>query len=177
MNKLITATADRIHAWHTQWPNAAVLWSGGKDSTAMLHVLRHYCELDLPIVQYREPKLRERYAYSDQLIKEWGLTIYDYPPTRMAIADGPDVENGTMRFDMLKYYQWGQTAVVMSLGTERPKEGERFLCGVTDFRNARPATSTGRGRPSISARNTKTPISSRAMCRSPSTYAMSLAVP
>jgi hypothetical protein len=133
MNELIAATVDRIHAWHARWPNAAVLWSGGKDSTAMLHVLLHYCGLDLPIVQYREPKLRERYAYSDRLIKEWGLTIYDYPPTRMAIADGPDVETGEMRFDMLKYYQWGQTAVVMSLGTERPKPGERYLCGVTDF--------------------------------------------
>lgn len=133
MKQLIAETVDRIHAWHTRWPNAAVLWSGGKDSTAMLHVLLHYCGFDLPVVQYREPKLRERYAYSDRLIKEWGLTIYDYPPTRMAIADGPDTETGEMRFDMLKYYQWGQTAVVMSLGTERPKPGERFLCGVTDF--------------------------------------------
>jgi hypothetical protein len=133
MKELIAATVSRIHAWHARWPNAAVLWSGGKDSTAMLHVLLHYCGIDLPIVQYREPKFRERYAYSDRLIKEWGLTIYDYPPARMAIADGPDVENGEMRFDMLKYYQWGQTAVVMSLGTERPKPGERYLCGVTDF--------------------------------------------
>jgi hypothetical protein len=133
MNDLLAATIDRIQVWHQRWPNAAVLWSGGKDSTAMLHVMLHYCGLDLPVVQYREPKFRERYAYSDRLIKEWGLTIYDYPPARMALADGPDVENGTMRFDMLKYYQWGQTAVVMSLGTERPKPGEPYLCGVTDF--------------------------------------------
>ena len=133
MNSLLASTIERIHAWHRRWPNASVLWSGGKDSTAMLHVLLHYCGLDLPVIQYREPKFRERYAYSDRLIKEWGLTVYDYPPTRVAIADGPDVETGIMRFDMLKYYQWGHTAVVMSLGTERPKQGEKFLCGVTDF--------------------------------------------
>ena len=115
------------------WPKSAVLWSGGKDSTAMLHLLKFKCGLDFPVVQYREPKFRERYAYSDKLIKEWRLEMYDYPAGRFALADGPDVETGEMRFDMLKYMQWGKNAIILSLGTERPKDGEEYLCGLSDF--------------------------------------------
>jgi hypothetical protein len=137
MDNLVKTTVDRMQRWHRRWPKAAVLWSGGKDSTALLHVLKFKAGIDAPVIQYREPKLRERYAYSDKLVKEWGLEMYDYPPTKVAVADGPDVETGEMRFDMLKYYQWGSTAVVMSLGTERPTEQEidsgKYLCGVTDF--------------------------------------------
>jgi hypothetical protein len=130
---LINSTREKVSAWVKAWPNSAVLWSGGKDSTAMLHFLIFQCGLDLPVIQYREPKFRERYEYSDRLIKEWQLTIYDYPPCKVAIADGPDVDTGEVRFDMLKYQQWGKTSVILSLGTERPEPGKPFLCGLTDF--------------------------------------------
>ena len=130
---LIDKTINRIKEWNKRWPRAVVLWSGGKDSTALLHLIRYGAEIDIPVIQYRQPKFRERYAYSDCLIKEWGLEIYEYPPMKVALADGPDVNTGEVRFDMLHYFQWGRNCVVLSLGTETPKDGEKFLCGVTDF--------------------------------------------
>lgn len=133
MQDLINKTIDKALSWHKRWPRSVVLWSGGKDSTALLHLLRFGCGIDTPVIQYREPKLRWRYAYSDRLIKDWNLEVYDYAPSKVAITDGPDVETGEPRFDMLKYYQWGSKCVGMSLGTERPKPGEDFLCGVDDF--------------------------------------------
>lgn len=133
MEHLISRTVEKILLWHKRWPRSVVLWSGGKDSTALLHLLRFKCGIDVPVIQYREPKFRERYAYSDKLIKLWDLEVYDYPPSKVAITDGPDIETGEVRFDMLKYQQWGRNAIVLSLGTERPKEGEKFLCGVDDF--------------------------------------------
>ena len=132
MVTLVENTLLRIKQWHAKWPKAAVLWSGGKDSTVLLHLLRFKTGISLPVVQYREPAFRERYAYSDRLIKEWDLEVYDYPASKHALADGPDVTTGEMRFDLLKYQQWGANSVVLSLGTERPKAGEKFLCGV-DF--------------------------------------------
>ena len=139
MKNLVLKTAEKMRAWHARWPNSAVLWSGGKDSTALLHVLKFKAGIDLPVIQYREPKFRERYAYSDELIKQWGLEVYDYAPSRVAIADGPDVETGEIRFDMLKYYQCGSAATVLTLGTERPTESElesgKYLCAVKDFLN------------------------------------------
>lgn len=132
-NHLINKTINRIKEWNKRWPRAVVLWSGGKDSTALLHLIRYEAEIDIPVIQYRQPKFRERYAYSDRLIKEWDLEVYEYPPMKVSLADGPDVNTGEVRFDMLHYFQWGQNCVVLSLGTEKPKDGEKFLCGVTDF--------------------------------------------
>jgi hypothetical protein len=133
MQELINKTVEHIKLWHERYPRSVVFWSGGKDSTAMLHLIKFKAGLDLPIVQFREPKFRERYEYSDKLIKDWNLTVYDYPPIKMAISDGPDVNTGDTRFDLLKYFQWGSKCVVMSLGTERPKENEKYLCAVDEF--------------------------------------------
>jgi hypothetical protein len=131
--ELLNQTVEMARLWAANWPKSVVFWSGGKDSTALLHILKFRAGLDLPVVQFREPKFRERYAYSDRVIKRWKLAIYEYPPLKVALTTGPDVETGEVRFDMLKYFQWGQKCMVMSLGTERPKEGEDFLCGVNDF--------------------------------------------
>ncbi len=130
---LINKTINRIKEWNKRWPRSVVLWSGGKDSTALLHLIRYGAEIDIPVVQYRQPKFRERYAYSDRLIKEWNLEVYEYPPMKVSLADGPDVNTGEVRFDMLHYFQWGKNCVVLSLGTEKPKPDEKFLCGVDDF--------------------------------------------
>jgi hypothetical protein len=130
---LVAKTVDLMARWLRHWPNAVVLWSGGKDSTALLHLLRQVPGgKDVPIVQYREPRFRHRYAFSDRIIKEWDLTVHDYVPTRIALADGPDQQTGAIRFDLLYYYPWGQTALVISLGSNPPEEGGPYLCGVKD---------------------------------------------
>ena len=136
---LIESTAQRVISWHKRWPRSVILWSGGKDSTALLHFIRFRCGINIPVIQYREPKFRWRYAYSDKLIKEWNLEVYDYAPSKYAITDGPDIETGEPRFDMLKYYQWGASKCVgLSLGTERPtsselEDSQKYLCAVDDF--------------------------------------------
>lgn len=134
---LINDTCRKIAMWLREFRNPVVLWSGGKDSTAMLHLLRFRLGVKLPCVQWREPRFRHRYAHSDLLAREWDLTLYDYAPGRIAIQDGYDIETGQPRFDFLKYYQWGHhSALVLSLGTEAPTEQEisedRYLCGLSD---------------------------------------------
>jgi len=141
MNQHLAALVDqslyRIEHWLREFRAPVVLWSGGKDSTAMLHLLRFKLGVKLPCVQWREPRFRHRYAHSDLLAREWDLTLYDYAPGRIAIQDGYDIETGQPRFDFLKYYQWGHhSALVLSLGTEAPTETEiaedRYLCGLAD---------------------------------------------
>jgi hypothetical protein len=133
LQNLVDQTLTRAEYWLREFRNPVVLWSGGKDSTAMLHLLIFKLGVRLPCVQWREPRFRHRYAHSDLLAREWDLTLFDYAPGRIAIQDGFDIETGQPRFDFLKYYQWGHhSALVLSLGTEHPKEGEPYLCGLTD---------------------------------------------
>jgi 3'-phosphoadenosine 5'-phosphosulfate sulfotransferase (PAPS reductase)/FAD synthetase len=133
LQNLVDETLNRAEYWLREFRNPVVLWSGGKDSTAMLHLLIFKLGVRLPCVQWREPRFRHRYAHSDLLAREWDLTLFDYAPGRIAIQDGFDIETGQPRFDFLKYYQWGHhSALVLSLGTEHPKEGEPYLCGLTD---------------------------------------------
>jgi 3'-phosphoadenosine 5'-phosphosulfate sulfotransferase (PAPS reductase)/FAD synthetase len=133
LQNLVDETLTRAEYWLREFRNPVVLWSGGKDSTAMLHLLIFKLGVRLPCVQWREPRFRHRYAHSDLLAREWDLTLFDYAPGRIAIQDGFDIETGAPRFDFLKYYQWGHhSALVLSLGTEHPKEGEPYLCGLTD---------------------------------------------
>jgi len=130
---LINKTIIKARAWHKKWNNSVVLWSGGKDSTALLHLLKFRAGIQIPVVQFREPAFRERYEYSDRLIKDWNLEVHEYLPSKMALADGPDLSGkDKIRFDLLKYYQWGKTCIVLSLGTERPIADEKYVCGV-DF--------------------------------------------
>jgi 3'-phosphoadenosine 5'-phosphosulfate sulfotransferase (PAPS reductase)/FAD synthetase len=90
---LINKTINRIKEWNKRWPRAVVLWSGGKDSTALLHLIRYGAGIDIPVIQYRQPKFRERYAYSDYLIKEWNL---DIPKPTIAQLDALEVQATTV---------------------------------------------------------------------------------
>jgi hypothetical protein len=127
---LINKTKQKAEEWIKRWPKSVILWSGGKDSTALLHFLKFQCGITLPCIQFREPHFRDRYEYSDKLIKLWDLEVYDYAPCKLALTDGIDINTGEIRFDLLKYHQWGSKAVVLTLGTERPIGDEKYICGV-----------------------------------------------
>ena len=68
---LISDTCRKIEMWLREFRNPVVLWSGGKDSTAMLHLLRFRLGVKLPCVQWREPRFRHRYAHSRARRSEW----------------------------------------------------------------------------------------------------------
>jgi hypothetical protein len=99
MTNLISETCRKVESWLDQCANPCVLWSGGKDSTAMLHLIRHEVGAKLPCVQWREPRFRSRYAHSDRLAADWDLEVYDWTPLAYALTDGYDIETGQPRFD------------------------------------------------------------------------------
>ena len=139
---LVADTCRRIEQWLNQSSRPVVLWSGGKDSTAMLHLIRFKVGAKLPCVQWREPRFRHRYAHSDLLARQWDLEVYDWAPSGYAITDGPDIETGTPRFDFVKMYQMAPgdssaprgKVMMLCLGTEPPTEAQisagAYLCGL-----------------------------------------------
>jgi hypothetical protein len=135
---VIKDTCRKVEQWLGQCANPVVLWSGGKDSTAMLHLIRYEVGANLPVIQWREPRFRSRYAFSDRLANAWDLEMYDYAPMDYMLTDGFDIETGAPRFDFVKLYQFGQKALALCLGTEEPKADElasgRYLCGLDALR-------------------------------------------
>ena len=128
---LIQNTVSKMSAWLDQVNNPAVLWSGGKDSTAMLHLLLFKVGVKLPVIQWREPRFRQRYAHSDLLAREWDLEMYDWAPYAYALQDGYDIESGKPRFDLVKGYEMAPHKILLLfLGTEHPKDGEPYTCGL-----------------------------------------------
>jgi 3'-phosphoadenosine 5'-phosphosulfate sulfotransferase (PAPS reductase)/FAD synthetase len=55
---VIKDTCRKVEQWLGQCANPVVLWSGGKDSTAMLHLIRYEVGANLPVIQWREPRFR-----------------------------------------------------------------------------------------------------------------------
>jgi hypothetical protein len=136
MPTLLEDTISRARLWLREFQRPVILWSGGKDSTVLLHILRWQMGLRLPCVQWREPRFRHRYAYSDALIAEWNLEVHDYPPLAISLASGPCTATGRIRFDIVKQYQVGLNTAAMCLGTEPPTDSQLssgdYLCALDD---------------------------------------------
>lgn len=89
---LLARTRKSIQRWHREAPLSAILWSGGKDSMALLHLLRE-AGLQLPVIFFREPWQPQRYAFHDQLIRDWGLQVISWHPSLTAFqATGHEFE-------------------------------------------------------------------------------------
>lgn len=80
---LLSETRLAIRRWNHQAPLNAVLWSGGKDSMVLLHLLREE-GLEPPVVFFREPWQPYRYEFHDRLIRDWGLQVLSWHPTASA---------------------------------------------------------------------------------------------
>jgi len=99
-----------------------VLWSGGKDSTVMLHILREM-GVHLPVVCWREPYMLQKLQYTNELAAAWDLTLFDFPPAAVALSKGMG------RIDVMQHYMMGEKAIILARGTEKPEPGKPFLCG------------------------------------------------
>lgn len=101
----------------------AVLWSGGKDSTVLLHLARSLMP-DIECIQWRLPWLREKWCYHERVAAEWGLTVHDQLPAWAALC------HGLGRIDIMEGYQIGADAMVIARGVEPLDESRPWVCGL-----------------------------------------------
>lgn len=101
----------------------AVLWSGGKDSTALLHLVRRV-RPDIECIQWRLPWMRRKWDFHDWLAREWNLTVHDQLPAWAALCHGND------RVDLMEAYQIGASTMLVARGTEPLDEGGDWVCGL-----------------------------------------------
>lgn len=126
MNEKLRDSRALIVKALNRWSNPCVLWSGGKDSMVLLHLLREMLG-KIPVICWREPWFPYKNRFVNRIIAEWELEVWDWHPVKVALTKG----NG--RIDILNYYPFGRTpeaTLMLSRGVERePAEGEKLLCG------------------------------------------------
>jgi len=115
-----------------EYQRPAVMWSSGKDSMVLLFILRHM-KLDLPVIFHREPFFPRKYEFADQMIRDWNLTCYDWPPMQVAMQEAGGV------VEIVNHYQTGPArfmALPKNLYESEPdakwSEG-KTLCGLKHF--------------------------------------------
>lgn len=82
----------------SQFKRPAVLWSMGKDSTAVLWLCKKafYGQIPFPVIHIDTTyKFAEMYSFRDALAREWGLDLI-VAKNEEAIAEGVGPENGAI---------------------------------------------------------------------------------
>lgn len=58
--------------------NPVIAWSGGRDSTLLLHLTRQI-KADIPVVWFKQNISEEWQTWCESIIMEWDLTVFTYP--------------------------------------------------------------------------------------------------
>lgn len=120
---LLDDTRRMIQRGDVSAPLGAVCWSGGKDSMTLLHLLRT-AEIELPVVFFREPWQPRKYAFHDQLIRDWELHVLSWHPSGVGYQQTGD------EFELQNCYRLGTMEMTCPTGIVPPADGLPWACGV-----------------------------------------------
>jgi len=121
--RLERAALRLIEEWCKRAQYPIVACSFGKDSLALLHLVRRVQE-DVPVLFFYEEFQPDKIAFARSVIAAWGLQVHTYEPSKMElIAGGGEVE-------LIRRQELGEGACFyMPIGTN-PGFGADYVCGV-----------------------------------------------
>lgn len=89
------------------------MWSGGKDSMVLLHLLRRH-GIKVPVVFWREPWQPYKYEFHDKIIRDWELFVYSWHPYKSAMQRSGD------EFEVQNWYQINGVSLTCPTGITEP---------------------------------------------------------
>jgi hypothetical protein len=108
--------------------NAAVMWSAGKDSMVLLHLIRETLQRQIPVIYYKHPWFASKQNFANEIIESWGLTVHDYPP----MTAGIKAKQGML--ELVARYEFGEgSAMDLPINTLPPVSRRNFICGLNDW--------------------------------------------
>lgn len=103
--------------------NPVIAWSGGRDSTLLLHLARQV-KADIPVVWFKQNVSKAWLAWCESIIMEWDLVVFNYPSSDTYYL--PNDELG-QTLTLVDEYSFGSgqtmpvlTDVVSGSGREQP---------------------------------------------------------
>jgi len=125
----VERSKEIILATQSNYSNPVVATSFGKDSMVLIHLLLSL-GIKPPMVFFREPFMPKRYEFSNEVIKHFGLTVYDWRPFKTSMQQNGD------EVEIQNYYAINMKCSVnmtCPTGIVPPVEGKDFLCGLRDL--------------------------------------------
>lgn len=78
----------------------------------------------LPIIFYTDPWFPAKYKWARDIIAEFGLETYDYPPLGVTLLHGKSIVAFT------NHYQIGNCTLELPKNIEKPVDGRKWVCGL-----------------------------------------------
>ena len=105
------------------FPKGVIAWSGGKDSMALLHIMKEM-GISYPLVFFREPWQAWKYKFHDKLIQDWGLLVYSWHPHTSQMQQTDD------EFEVQNFYQINSTVMTCPTGIVEPEIDLPWVCAL-----------------------------------------------
>lgn len=87
MREKENSALDCLQRWVARAEMPIVACSFGKDSLTLLHLARRVLP-SIPVLFFYEDFQPEKTAFARQVIADWDLTVFSYPPTEMDVNAG-----------------------------------------------------------------------------------------
>jgi hypothetical protein len=126
LNYKIAQSKDFINRCLGEYKKPVIMCSFGKDSMVMLHLIRDMGK-SLPVIFHKDPWFPQKYKFADEVISDWGLEVYDYPPSKITMWEGV----GIMAFT--NHYQIGNSQssyLQLPKNILPPEDGKKWICGI-----------------------------------------------
>lgn len=124
LQEKINLTRDRISEALSEAHQPVVLFSGGKDSTLLLHFCRQIYPR-IPVLCFVEPLGEHKADFINRVISEWELEAYTYAPSRMDVLAKDD------QLEIINVYDLsGEAMFYLPTGIEREFNPDSFECGL-----------------------------------------------
>lgn len=132
LDALVAQSTGFLERMLTRYQKPMLLWSGGKDSTVLLH-LALQIKPDMPVVQYRDPWFPRRWVWMQSLAADWGFTLFDYPPTYVGLyhQDGGLAAVSQYHIGNDRYLQLPRD--IIDWTPDKTGDHNRWLCAREEF--------------------------------------------